>query len=87
MLLWNFVKINCTSHLQDLEAKQNHFFIVKAQGKISVNDPGTKKKVSDPYINSWIVLVPFTSNIYRSIFITGRYYMRIKEHLWYRFNH
>lgn len=44
MLLWNFVKINCTSHLQDLEAKQNHFFIVKAQGKISVNAQERKRK-------------------------------------------
>lgn len=84
MLLWNFVKIN---HLQDLKAKQNHFLRVKAQGKVSVNDPGANKKVSDPYINSWIVLAPFTSNTYWSIFITGRYYMRIKEHLWHRFNH
>ena len=49
MLLWNFVKIKCTSCLQDLEMKQNHLFIMSAQLKISINDSG-KGKQSDPYI-------------------------------------
>lgn len=48
MLLWNFVKIKCTSCLQDLEMKQNHLFIMSAQLKISINDSG-KGKQSDPY--------------------------------------
>lgn len=48
-----------------LRSKTKPLLIAKAQGKMSVNNPGAKKKVSDPYINSWIVLVSFTSNTYQ----------------------
>ena len=54
---------------------------MSAQLKISINDSGKGKKQSDPYINSWIVLVFFTTNTCPSILNAGGYYTVKKEYL------